>query len=73
MDIFLRIIAIIIEVGILAAIMYALLKGVKLTALDLGIGAKYAKIITIFMIVVGGAAVIFFIGHLTAFYPAIGG
>ena len=71
MDMFLRTIAIIIEVVILAAITYSLLNGVRLTAFDLGIGPKYSKAITMALLVVGFIIVIFFIAHLASFYPAI--
>ena len=71
MDILLRTIAIILEVALLAAIAYAILNGVRLTALDLGIGLKYNKAITLALIVVGCIVVIFFIAHLTAWYPGI--
>ena len=69
MDIFLRAVAILVEVVILAAVMYALLRGVKLIVFDLGLGDKYKKIITMALITVGGISVIFFIAHLTSFYP----
>jgi len=71
MDIFLRTIAIIIEVLILAVIAYAVLNGVRLTAFDLGIGPKYSKAIAMVLLAVGFLIVVFFIAHLTAFYPAI--
>ena len=71
MDIFLRAIAILIEVVILAAVMYALLRGVNIIAFDLGLGEKYKKFITMALIAVGGIAVIFFIAHLTSFYPSL--
>ena len=71
MDILLRTIAIILEVALLAAIAYAILNGVRLTALDLGIGSKYNKAITMALIVVGCIVVIFFIAHLMAWYPGI--
>jgi len=71
MDIFLRAIAILIEVVILAGIMYALLRGVKVIAFDLGLGEKYKKFITMALIAVGSIAVIFFIAHLTSFYPSL--
>lgn len=70
MDILIRTIAIIIEVAILAGIAYAILNGVKLIAFNLGIGAKYHKAITGAFMIVGVIVVIFFIAHLTAFYPA---
>ncbi|MFC1914244.1 hypothetical protein ACFLXF_03115 [Chloroflexota bacterium] len=70
MDILLRTIAIIIEVVILAAIAYAVLNGVRLAALDLGIKAKYDKAIIMALCAVGAIFVVFFIAHLTTFYPA---
>ena len=71
MDIFLSTIAIIIEVLILAVIAYAVLNGVRLTALDLGIKAKYNKAVSMGLIAVGIILLIFFIAHLTTFYPTI--
>jgi len=71
MDIFLRTIAIIIEVLILAAITYAVFNGVRLTASDLGIGRKYGKAVILALLAVGFIVVIFFIAHLTTFYPAV--
>ena len=71
MDIFLRTIAIIIEVLILAVITYAVLNGVRLTAFDLGVGPKYSKAITMVLLAVGFLTVVFFIAHLTAWYPTI--
>ncbi len=71
MDIFLRTIAIIVEVLILAAITYAVLNGVRLTASDLGIGPKYGKAVILALLAVGFIVVIFFIAHLTTFYPPV--
>ena len=71
MDVLLRAIAILIEVSILGAIIYSLLTGVRLTAFDLGLGPKYKKIVAIMLVVVGGLVVVFFISHLTSFYPAL--
>jgi len=71
MDIFLRTIAIIIEVLILAAITYAVFNGVRLTASDLGIGPKYGKAVILALLAVGFIVVIFFIAHLTTFYPPV--
>jgi hypothetical protein len=71
MDILLRTIAIIVELLILAVIAYSILKGVKLTALDMGIRTKYRKILTLLMVVVGIIVMFFFIAHLTTFYPEI--
>ena len=69
MDTLLRIIAIIVEVVILAAITYAVLNGVRLTASDLGVGPKYSKAIAMMLLVAGLLIVVFFTAHLTAFYP----
>ncbi|MBN1176666.1 MAG: hypothetical protein JXA51_03190 [Dehalococcoidales bacterium] len=71
MDTFLRTIAIIIEVLILAAITYAVFNGVRLTAFDLGIKPKYGKAIVLALLLVGFIVVIFFIAHLTSLYPAV--
>jgi len=71
MDILVRTIAIILEVLLLAAIAYSVLNGVRLTAFDLGIGPKYSKAIVMALLAVGFIVLIFFIAHLTAFYPAI--
>ena len=73
MDIFLRTVAIFIEVLILATLMYSLLKGVLLILLDLGVGQKYKKMLTVFLATIGTFSVVFFIAHLTSFYPTIGG
>ena len=67
----LRTIAIIIEAVILAAIAYSVLNGVRLAAFDLGIGPKYSKAIAMALLAVGLLIVVFFIAHLTTFYPAI--
>ena len=69
MDLLLRVIAIFIEVVILASILGALLIGVRLIIFDLGIGSKYTKMITMVLVMVGCIIVVFFIAHLTTFYP----
>ena len=71
MDIFLRTIAIFLEVVLLAAVAYAVLSGVRLTVFDLGIGPRYGRAVTMALIVVGSLVVVFFIAHLTSFYPTI--
>jgi len=72
MDIVLRTIAIFIEVILLAAVIYCLIAGVWLTLFDLGVAAKYKKMVTMGLIMVGCIVLVFFIAHLTAFYPGIG-
>jgi len=71
MDIFYRAIAIFIEVIILTAVIYSLLKGVELSIFDMGIKAGYRKIVGMALIVLGLATVLFFIAHLTSFYPTL--
>ena len=71
MDILLRAIAIFIEVVIVAAIIYCLLAGVRLTVFDLGLGARYRKIVAMALVLAGGMVVVFFIAHLASFYPTI--
>ena len=71
MDIFLRSIAIFLEVVLLAVIAYAVLNGVRLTIFDLGLGAKYRNAIAMLLLTIGAIILIFFIAHLTTFYPTI--
>ncbi len=71
MDIFLRAIAIIVEIAILASIIYVLLTGVRLTVFDLGLGPKYKKVVAMALVLAGCILVVFFIAHLTLFYPTI--
>ncbi len=71
MDIVIRAIAVFIEVIILMAITYSVLNGARLTAFDLGIGPKYSKAIAMVLVAIGFIIVVFFIAHLTTFYPAI--
>ena len=71
MDILVRTFAIIIEVVLLVAITYSVLIGVRLTAFDLGVGPKYSKAVAMMLLAIGVIIVVFFIAHLTTFYPAI--
>ena len=71
MDIFLRVIAIIIEVLILVVMAYCVFNAVRLTVFDFGVKQKYKKAITIMLIAAGSLLVVFFIAHLTTFYPAV--
>ena len=71
MDIFLSTIFIFLEVLILAAVTYAVLNGVRLTVFDLGVSPKYNRAVTMVFIAVGVIILVFFIAHLTAWYPAI--
>ena len=71
MEVLIRTVAILVELLILALVIGALLTGVWLTVFDLGLGAKYRKIVAMALVLVGGMVVIFFIAHLTLFYPTI--
>ena len=71
MDVLFRAIAIFIEVLILASIMYVLLTGVRLTAFDLSLGPKYKKVVAMALVLAASMVVVFFIAHLTSFYPTI--
>lgn len=71
MEILQRVIAIFIEVSILASIFYCLLTGVRLTVFDLGLGLKYQKMVVTALVVVGGIVVVFLIAHLTLLYPTL--
>ena len=71
MDIFLRATAILVEVLILAALIYALLRALQLTVFELGLESKYKKIVVIALVLAGSMAIVFFIAHLISFYPTI--
>lgn len=71
MDMWFRIIAITVEVLLLTALTYAVLKGVKLAASELGIGPKYGRAVVLALLAVGFIIVVFFIAHLIAFYPPV--
>ena len=64
-----RAIAILIEVLILAGMMYVMLAGVRLIMFDLGLGRRYDRFIVTALLLVGLISVVFFVGHLTSFYP----
>lgn len=72
MDILLRTVAVILEVVLLAAIAWAVLNGVRLAALDLGIKPRYNKLMLVAFFTFGLLMVVFFISHLISFYPEIG-
>ena len=71
MDIFLRAIAIFLEVILLGVIAYAVLNGVRLSVFDLGVRPKYNRAVTMALIAVGVILLVFFIAHLITFYPTI--
>jgi len=69
MDTFIRAIAIFIEVLLLAVIAYSILNGARLIVLDLGVKPKYNKILSVVLTMGWVILVVFFIAHLTTFYP----
>ncbi|MCX5992521.1 MAG: hypothetical protein NTZ04_09435 [Chloroflexi bacterium] len=69
MDIFLRVVAVILEVLVLASVVYCILWGMKLALAEFGVGPKYSRAILMALTVVGVLLVCFFVAHLTAFYP----
>ena len=66
-----RLVAVFAEVVILMAIIYALFSAVMLASLDFGLDQKYKRYIGRVMTIIGGLALIFFLGHLIAFYPRL--
>lgn len=71
MEVFVRVISILIEILILSVLIYALLKGVWLFLFDIGLAARYRKALTMLLVLAGSMAVVFFISHLFSFYPAV--
>lgn len=69
MDVFIRAIAIIIEVLIIAAIFYHILAGVRILLLEVGLSPKYSRIITLALVAVGTLFGTFLVSHLITFYP----
>ncbi|MFC2122860.1 hypothetical protein ACFLRP_04160 [Bacteroidota bacterium] len=70
MDVVIRSIAIIIEVALLAGMAYCFLQGVKLAVTDMGAGKKYYRALTMAVAMIFTIVVVFFIAHLTTFYPS---
>jgi hypothetical protein len=73
MDQFLRAVAVLLEVSVLAGMMFSILWGVKLLVADLGISSKYNRAIMMALAVLFSVFVFFFIMHLSAFYPVYRG
>jgi hypothetical protein len=73
MDQFLRVAAVLLEVLVLAGMMFCIFWGVKLLLVDLGINSKYNKAIFMVLTVLFGVFVFFFIMHLSSFYPVYRG
>ena len=67
----LRPVTIVVEVIILMGVIYSLFLGVKLSALDFGLGEKYQRFVDWVFMNVGCLALVFFVALLFAFYPRI--
>ncbi len=73
MGVVVRAVAIFVEVLILAAVILSLLWAVRLILFDLWLGPKYKSIATMLLVTIGVVVVVFFVAHLTAFYPSLPG
>lgn len=73
MDQFLRVVAVLLEVGVLGIMMLCLFWGVKLLLDDFGINKKYEKAIVMALSTIWFVIVFFFAMHLSSFYPAYSG
>jgi len=69
MDQALRVIAIFLEVVVISGIVYCALNAVRLVLYDFGISIKFNRSIVILLAAVGILLVVFFVNHLTVFYP----
>ena len=66
-----RVVAFFAEVVVLMAVIYALFSAVLLASVDFGLEQKNRTFIGLVLTIIGGLALIFFFGHLIAFYPRI--
>jgi branched-subunit amino acid transport protein AzlD len=73
MDQFLRVVAVLLEVGVLGIMMLCLFWGLKLLLDDFGINKKYEKAIVMALSTIWFLIVFFFAVHLSSFYPAYSG
>ena len=71
MDALFRMVAISLEVILLAALVGCLLTGLWLAVLDLGMKEKYKKALIVAFIASGSLMTVFFIAHLISFYPTL--
>jgi len=69
-DQFLRVVAVLLEVSVLAIMVFCIFWGLRLLLTELGISRKYDKAIFMALATLLGIATLFFIMHLSAFYPA---
>lgn len=69
MDQALRVIAVFLEVAVITGIIYCALNAVRLALFDFGIEVKFNKPIVMLLAAAGVLLVVFFVNHLTVFYP----
>ena len=69
MDTFVRVVAVGIEVLILAGVFYCLFNGARLIIIDMGLGEKYKKMLAMVFTLIGCLLFVFLISHLGVFYP----
>ena len=73
MDQFLRVVAVLLEVSVLAIMILCVLWGLKLLLVELGVSKKYDKALMMAFSALFCIWVFFTIMHLSAFYPAFSG
>ena len=71
MHTFLSVLAILIEVAILAVSFGCMIAGVRLILFDLGIKEEHNKIVTLFLAAAGSLLLVFIFCHLFTFYPMV--
>ena len=68
---YLRPIAILVELGILMAVICSLFAGMKFTLFDWRLNWKYEKFIRLVLMIMCCLALVFLVAHLLTFYPRI--
>jgi hypothetical protein len=69
MDQALRVIAVFLEVMVITGLVYCALSAVRLALFDFGINIKFNKPVAMLLAAAGILLVVFFVNHLTVFYP----
>jgi hypothetical protein len=73
MDVFLRTVAVLLEVAVLGIMMLCLFWGLKLLLDDFGLNKKYEKAIVMALATLWFVVTFFFAMHLASFYPHYSG
>ena len=69
MDTFIRVVAVGVEVLILAGVFYCLFNGARLIIMDMGLDVKYNKMLVTVFTLIGCLLFVFLVSHLGTFYP----